>query len=147
MNEGDIINMYRALLGREPDPSAFAGVGKPWKDNIYGIINSPEFNSRKQGFEGLQNQVNDLRTALKNEQDKPPKEVIKEVEKIVEKPIEVVKIQEVPVYTHDAETKENVSAILKLVKSIKGMVANLFKKKGQYGHHRPTRQETQYNVG
>jgi hypothetical protein len=43
----------------------------------------------------------DLQLALKNEQAKPPKEVIKEVEKIViryvDKPVEVIKEVEKPV--------------------------------------------------
>jgi surface antigen len=47
--------------------------------------------------------------ALKNEQNKPAKEVVKEVQIIVEKPVEVIK--EVPVYTHDAETKSMIKAI------------------------------------
>lgn len=64
--------------------------------------------------------------ALKNEQAKPPTEVIKEVERIVEKPVEVIK--EVPVYTHDEETKQNVSTILRIVKSLWGSLTSLHKK-------------------
>lgn len=64
----------------------------------------------------LQAQLKDAQVALQNEQGKPPKEVIKEVIKIVEKPVEVIK--EVPVYTHDKETKENVGKILNMTTSI-----------------------------
>lgn len=71
-------------------------------------------------------QLAEARVALQNEQNKPPKEVIKEVEKIVEKEIEVIK--EVPIYTHDQETKDNVNAILKLLKSVWGSLTSLHKK-------------------
>lgn len=54
-------------------------------------------------------QLADIAKALANEQAKPPKEVVKEVTKIVEKPVEVIK--EVPVYTHDQETKNMISSI------------------------------------
>ena len=40
---------------------------------------------------------------------------------------ERLKIKEKIVYIHDLETKENVSAILKLVKTLRGMLPNLFK--------------------
>lgn len=50
-----------------------------------------------------------IETLLINEQNKPAKEIIKEVQVIVEKPVEVIK--EVPVYTHDAETKSMITAI------------------------------------
>jgi hypothetical protein len=83
-------------------------------------LSTLETNSQRQ-------QLADVRQALENERNKPPKEVIKEVTKIIEKPVEVIK--EVPVYVHDEETKQNVSAILKLVKSIKGLILNLFKRK------------------
>jgi len=53
--------------------------------------------------------IEELRTALANEQKKPPKEVIKEVEKIIEKPVEVVKVE--TVYTHDQETKNMITSI------------------------------------
>jgi hypothetical protein len=57
----------------------------------------------------LRQQLADVKNALTNEQAKPPKEVVKEVIKIVEKPVEVIK--EVPVYTHDAETKNMIKSI------------------------------------
>lgn len=74
----------------------------------------------------LQKQLAEVRQVLANEQAKPPREVVREVEKIVEKQVEVIK--EVPVYVHDQATKDNVNSILKVVLSIKGLVLNLFKK-------------------
>ena len=53
--------------------------------------------------------IADLRTALTNEQNKPAKEVIKEVEKIVEKPVEVVKVE--TKYVQDQETKNMITSI------------------------------------
>lgn len=73
----------------------------------------------------LRQQLADVRNALANEQAKPPKEVVKEVVKIVDRPVEVIK--EVPVYTHDAETKENVSKILGMVTSIFNYFAGQYK--------------------
>lgn len=45
--------------------------------------------------DALKKQISDLQIALKNEQNKPPKEVIKEVVQIVKEPVEVVKTVEV----------------------------------------------------
>lgn len=56
----------------------------------------------------LQDQLKAVQTALANEKAKPPVEVIKTVEKIVEK----------TVYVEDIETKQNVSKILSLVQPI-----------------------------
>lgn len=76
-------------------------------------------------------QLADARKALANEQNKPAKEVIKEVQVIVDRPVEVIK--EVPVYTHDEQTKTNVEKILKIVTYIKAFLPNLYKalKKGK----------------
>lgn len=112
MNSGDVTNMYRVLLGRDPDPSGLAAyTGRTWNDAFYSISGSQEFKNRQQANADL---INGLRVALENEQKKPPKEVIKEVEKIVIQ--EVTK--EVPVYTHDEETKQNVNKLVSMVTSI-----------------------------
>lgn len=112
MNSGDVTNMYRVLLGRDPDPSGLAAyTGRTWNDAFYSISGSQEFKNRQQANADL---INGLRVALENEQKKPPKEVIKEVEKIVIQ--EVTK--EVPVYTHDEETKQNVNKLVGMVTSI-----------------------------
>lgn len=82
--------------------------------------------------------ISELRTALANEQSKPPKEVIKEVEKIVEKPIEVVKevpievIKEVPVDRPFEVIKEVVKpATWQSVIDFLREQINAFLKKGQ----------------
>lgn len=89
MNNGDVVNMYRVLLGREPDAGGLATfTGMAWHDVFYSLTNSAEYATRQQQNSQV---VVDLRTALQNEQNKPPKEVIKEVEKIVNVPVEVIK--------------------------------------------------------
>lgn len=49
MNEGDVFNMYVALLGRQPDPAGKATyVGKPWHDVFYSITHSDEYAKRQE---------------------------------------------------------------------------------------------------
>lgn|SRR3990167_1252250 len=116
MTEAREAQLYREFLGREKE---FAGAsGRSEQQFFYAA--APE-------LAGTRQQLADVRTALLNEQAKPPKEIIKEVQVIVEKPVEIIK--EVKVYEHDQETKENVSAILKIVKTIRALVLNLFKRK------------------
>lgn len=135
-----IKSMYWRLLGREADAggiqhhSANAG-SKGWEFVYNDIKNSAEgqndWSRRNPGrvaqLETANNQkdqiINELRVALANEQAKPPKEVVKEVIKIVEKPVEVVK----EVYTHDKETADNVSATRKMVQSIFDYFSGQFK--------------------
>ena len=61
-------------------------------------------------------QIADLQKALTNEKNKPPREVIKEVEKIVEVPVEVIK--EVPTAGYDEQLRADVSWIRQLLDSI-----------------------------
>lgn len=75
--------------------------------------------------DSVRKQLADVKLALANEQKKPPREVVKTVEKIVEKPVEVIK--EVPVYTTDEETRENTRKILKMVTSIFDYFAGQYK--------------------
>lgn len=126
-----IKSMYWRLLGREADAGGIqhhaANVGsKGWEFVYNDLKNSAEGQrdwdrrnpTRVSQLEAANNQkdqiINELRAALANEQAKPPKEVVKEVIKIVEKPVEVVK----EVYTHDKETADNVSAIRNMVQSL-----------------------------
>lgn len=61
---------------------------RQWRDSA--DANSfNEMERRYQAYPVLDKAVKDLQVALANEQSKPPKEVIKEVEKIVEKTVEV----------------------------------------------------------
>lgn len=70
------------------------------------------FNYDASVIKSLQGQLKAVQLALANEQAKPPQEVIKEVVKIVEKPVEV------KVYTHDEVTAQNVGKILVMVTAI-----------------------------
>lgn len=100
MNDGDVTNLYRSLLGRDPDPGGLNTFrGKSWKEGFYGIIGSSEYATRQAQ---RAQQITDLQTALANEQNKPPKEVIKEVEKIVEV------IKEVPAPVDEKQVVQNV---------------------------------------
>lgn len=68
MNSGDVTNLYRALLGRDPDPAGLATyVGKTWHDGFYGITSSREYqtrqgiiNSQLAGYNQLAAQVAEL---------------------------------------------------------------------------------------
>ena len=134
-----IKSMYWRLLGREADQGGIdtyikAASARGWEFVYNDLKNSAEGQndwtrrnpervaSLEAGIQARDVQIQQLQVALQNEQNKPPKEVIKEVEKIVEKPIEVVK--EVPVYTHDQATADTVQATSKTVNSIKGMLVN-----------------------
>lgn len=129
-----IKSMYWRLLGREADQGGIDTYVQAAKERGFEFV----YNDLKNSAEGqrdwdwrnpervrqLERQILELDQALKNEQNKPPKEVIKEVERIVN--VEIVK--EVPVYTHDQETKDNVNAILKLVRSVWASLSSLHKK-------------------
>jgi hypothetical protein len=127
-----IKSMYWRLLGREADAGGLshhaANVSsKGWEFVYNDLKSSTEGQSdwarrnpdRVHQLE-VQNAQKDqaiaqLQTALTNEQSKPPKEVVKEVEKIVTQTVEVIK--EVPVYTHDERLTKDVA-------SIRGMLIN-----------------------
>lgn len=114
MNNGDVVNIYRTLLGRDPDPGGLATwVGKPWHDVFYAITASQEYASRQQSAAKT---ISDLQTALANEQAKPPKEVVKEVEKIVteyvDRPVEVIKEVE------KVDTRNPVQKLIDAIKEI-----------------------------
>jgi hypothetical protein len=121
-----IKSMYWRLLGRNADQDGIntyvkAANERGWEFVYNDLKNSAEgqndwnrrnpdrVNALEAGIGERDRVIADLRTALANEQGKPPVEVIKEVEKIVEVPVEVIK--EVPVYTHDQETKDMVTSI------------------------------------
>lgn len=104
MNQGDVTNMYRVELGRDPDPGGLATyTGKPWHDVWYAIVGSAEYKQRvanrdaetaalraKAGsIDGIKadydRKIADLQKQLTEAQNKPPvvQEVIKEVVKEV----------------------------------------------------------------
>lgn len=65
-------------------------------------------------IESLTKQLNDTKVALQNAENKPPVEVVKEVEKIITK----------SVYINDPILAKNTQDTLTIVKSIKGMLIN-----------------------
>lgn len=98
MNNGDVVNAYRALLGRDPDPGGLATyTGKSWKEVFYAITGSQEYTQRQSNLANQAKALVDTQNALQQAQNKPPVEVIKEVEKIVEVPVEIIKEVQVPV--------------------------------------------------
>jgi hypothetical protein len=134
-NAEQVKNLYRGILRREADAGGLANyTGRDANAIVSEMLNSQERKNLDAHIASLGVAVADrdkviaqLRTALANEQAKPPKEVIKEVEKIVDRPVEVIK--EVPVYVNDEETRENTRQILKLTKTIRALILNLFKRK------------------
>lgn len=109
-NRDQVNNLYKGILMREGDPGGLDNyTGKDANFIVTDFLKSDERKGLEASIASTKQQLLDTQQALRNEQSKPPKEVIKEVIKIVEKPVEVVK--EVPVYTHDAETKNFVAAI------------------------------------
>lgn len=132
-------SMFWRLLGREIDQDAINHYTdqvnkKGWEFVYNDIKNSAEGQAdwdrrnpaRVAQLEANSAMLADVTRQLNELKAMPAKEVIKEVEKIVEVTKEV-KV-EVPVYVHDQETKDNVNAILKLVKSIWGSLTSLHKK-------------------
>lgn len=134
-----IKSMYWRLLGREADAGGIGTYTKAagergWEFVYNDIKNSPEgqrdwerrnpdrVNALEAGIGERDRVIADLRTALANEQGKPPVEVIKEVEKIVEVPVEVIK--EVPVYVNDEETRKTVVSIKMMLVNFIGYVKN-----------------------
>lgn len=137
-DENTIKNLYLVVLRREADPAGIDHYkGKSTSFVFWDLLQSSEYKTMRANLAAadqahsaydatLQQQLKDVQAALASEQAKPPVEVIKEIEKIVEKPVEVIK--EVPVYTHDEETRTTVQAIYKLLKSIWGSLTSLHKK-------------------
>jgi len=107
-----IKSMYWRLLGREADQGGIdtytkAANERGWEFVYNDLKNSGEGQADwirrnpervanlERGIADRDQVIADLRSALTNAQNKPPVEVVKIVEKIVEKPVEVIK--EVPV--------------------------------------------------
>lgn len=87
--KGDAENIIPALTGRPIDAGGYGYVGMSWHDAVYGILGSPSFKGYVGQIPALQQQLAEVRQALANEQAKPPREVVREVEKIIEVPVEV----------------------------------------------------------
>lgn len=123
-----IKSMYLRLLGRDADQAGInhytnQANSKGWQFVYNDLKNSDEgqrdwdrrnparvaaLEAKEAEALALRDKVAQLESALRNEQSKPPKEVIKEVEKIVEKPVTVEIIKEVPVYVDGPVDKKAV---------------------------------------
>jgi uncharacterized protein YaaR (DUF327 family) len=91
-------NLYKAILHRDGDAGGLDNyTGKDANVIVSEMLNSQEFKNHQAYLTAVTKQVTDLQTALTNEKNKPPVQVIKEVDRIVEKivkvevPVEIVK--------------------------------------------------------
>jgi len=125
-NREQVNSLYKGILMREGDPGGLNNyTGKDANVIVADMLRSQERTNLVNNINSKDQTIANLQVALRNEESKPPKEVIKEVQKIVIEYKEVIK--EVPVYTHDAETKANVSKTLGLVQTIFDYFAGQFK--------------------
>lgn len=86
----EVKEAYILLRGNEGTAAERKGwIGQP-KQRFF-QVGLAEANNYRVWARSLEAKIKELSAALKNEQNKPPKEVIKTVEKIVEKPVEVIK--------------------------------------------------------
>src|SRR3990167_10404400 len=84
-SDNTINQVFQMGLERNPDPGAYDTYRKT-TDAI--LVNSVFVSGERQArLAQRTKQITDLQTALANEQNKPPREVIKEVQVIVEKPV------------------------------------------------------------
>lgn len=117
--DAEVKEAYLLLRGNEGSAGERAGWINQPKQNFF-KVGKPEADSYRQYTENLKAQNaqlvserDSLKTALANEQAKPPVEVIKTVEKIVEKPVEVIKkvpvevIKEVPAQVDEQQVVQN----------------------------------------
>lgn len=112
----EVVEAYLMLRGVRPTSAEVKSwLGQP-KQRFFVVGKAEADSARKQ--------LADVKLALANEQAKPPREVVREITKIVDRPVEVIKTVEV--FTHDKMTADNVSAILKIVKSLQGSIIKLF---------------------
>ena len=109
--DAEVKEAYLMLRGNEGSSGERAGWLNQPQQNFF-KVGKPEADGYRQFTESLKAQNaqliserDALKTALANEQAKPPKEVIKEVEKIVEVPVEV--IHEVPVHVDEQQVVQN----------------------------------------
>lgn len=91
----EIFEAYLLLRGTLPTEAEWRGWLGQSKQRFF-QVGKPEADNYRRERDQLRTQVNQIQAALNAERAKPPKEVIKEVVKIVEKPVEVIK--EVPIY-------------------------------------------------
>lgn len=100
-NATQVNNLYRAILHREGDAGGIKNyTGRDANQIVSEMLGSQEFKAHQNFLTSATKQLTDLQTALRNEQNKPPVQVIKEVDKIVERivkvevPVEIIKTVE-----------------------------------------------------
>ncbi len=94
-----LTKIIRGVLNREPTKTELSWVGKKTADQVVGeryswaVKNNRDYRSAMQkanrDIGALSKQLSDVKAALANEKSKPPMQVVKEVEKIVEKEVYV----------------------------------------------------------
>lgn len=93
-NRTQVNNLYKLAFHRNGDEGGLNNyTGRDANLIVAEFLGSPEFKSQEQFMKTAKSQIAALQTALKNEQNKPPQIVEKEVEKIVHQ----IKEVEVPV--------------------------------------------------
>ena len=122
-----IKSMYWRLLGREADQGGIdtyvkAAGERGWEFVYNDLKNSAEGQAdwdrrNPTRVAGLEQQLADVRKALVDAQNKPPVEVVKVVEKIVEKPVGGI----------DEQTKATINETNAIVKWIQSLLSKIFK--------------------
>ena len=106
---GEAYLMLRGVRGSSAEEKAWVGQSK----QRFFQVAKAEADSYRTALSQTQAQLAEVKTALANEQAKPPKEVVKEVQVIVEKPVEVIKevpievIKEVPAQVDEQAVVQN----------------------------------------
>lgn len=89
-NATQVKNLYKAIMHRAADSAGLKHyTGKDANFIVADFLKSAEFKNHEKNMTDLKKQVASLKTALANEKNKKPEVVVKEVEKIVEKIVEV----------------------------------------------------------
>ena len=106
-NEAEVQEAYLLLRGvKATTAEAKAWVGQP-KQRFF-VVGKPEADAGRAERDALRKQLAEVKTALANEQAKPPKEVVKVVEKIVTKEVPVEVIKTVPAEVDEKQVVSNV---------------------------------------
>lgn len=106
-NEAEVQEAYLLLRGvKATAAEAKAWVGQP-KQRFF-VVGKPEADAGRAERDALRKQLAEVKTALANEQAKPPKEVVRVVEKIVTKEVPVEVIKTVPAEVDEKQVVSNV---------------------------------------
>lgn len=117
-NEAEVQEAYLLLRGKKgTSAEAKSWIGQP-KQRFFQVGKAEADNYRKHTA-AVEKQLADVKKALENEKAKPPKEIVKVVEKIVEKPV--------PTGGVDESMRTDISAIRATVDWIKALLTKVFK--------------------